>query len=568
MEDSANHHPDEGVVVGQVNVDPICVVIGRTRHKMVQAEIQEAARQGAKFIELRLDFLAKPPDFKRLLQDKPCAILATVRRPADGGRWAHPEDARRLLLRQAIVGGVDWVDLESDVIAAIPRFGKVKRIVSYHNLDGVPKDLEKIHEAMCKVDADVVKIAVRARSATDNLRVLDLLRSPAKPTVAFCMGDMGLPSRILGAKFGAPFTYGAFNPERGIAPGLPSVRDLRSIYFYPQITAETQIFGVLGNPVTHSLSPLIHNKAFRQLGIDAVYLPFRVPRSDFLTVVKAFERLNIKGYSVTIPHKESAATLADVKDDAVTRTQAANTLVKRDAWKLSGSATAVTLGTPAASPPAENGFTAYNTDYQGVIEALRNNLPTDPPPPDPHRPLAGRTALILGAGGIARAVAFALLSEDVVVTITNRTPERAEKLAAEAHCKYVEWGARHNTLCDLLVNCTAVGMHPNLDEMPVHHSFLKSGLLVFDTVYTPETTLLVKEARERGCHVVTGVELFVRQASLQFKLFTGREAPMELFRKLIKQVLSPVTIKEDSEDPDMERQGDKETGRQGDKETP
>jgi 3-dehydroquinate dehydratase/shikimate dehydrogenase len=524
-------------------VDPICVVIGRTRHKMVQAEIQAAARQGARFLELRLDFLARPPDFKRLLQDKPCPVLATVRRPVDGGRWAASEETRRLLLRQAIVAGVDWIDLESDVIGSIPRFGKVKRLVSYHNLQGVPPDLEKIHEAMCQADADVVKIAVRAQSPTDNLRVLALLKAPARPTIAYCMGDMGLPSRILGGKLGAPFTYAAFNPERTIAPGLPSFRDLRAIYHYEHVNAETQVFGVVGDPVAHSLSPLIHNQAFRELGINAVYLPFRVPRSEFVSTIKAFERLDVRGYSVTIPHKETAAVMAVVKDDAVTRTQAANTLVRRATWNLAGAGTGVTTG--LAAHKDDGGFAAYNTDFQGAIEALRANLPANPPPPDPFRPLAGRSALVLGSGGIARAVTFALLSEGVAVTISNRTPERAEKLAQEARCKHIEWGGRHNVLCDLLVNCTSVGMHPNLDECPVHHSLLKHGMIVFDTVYTPETTLLVKEAKERGCHVVTGVELFVRQAALQFRLFTGREPPTELFRKVVKRALSPVTIKGD-----------------------
>ena len=256
--------------------------------------------------------------------------------------------------------------------------------------------------------------------------MLDLLKEPARPTVAFCMGDMGMPSRLLGAKFGAPFTYAAFNPERAIAPGLPSFRDLKEIYHYPNIDAETRVFGVLGDPVAHSLGPLIHNQAFRQLGINAVYLPFRVPRSEFIGVVKAFERLDVQGYSVTIPHKETAALLAVVKDDAVTQTQAANTLIRRATWKLDGTATGVT--TSPVAKPDEDGFAAYNTDFQGVVEALRNNVPTQPPPPDPYRPLAGRTALVLGAGGIARAVTFALQSEGVAVTITNRSPERAEKL--------------------------------------------------------------------------------------------------------------------------------------------
>src|SRR5262249_55765847 len=195
----------------QMDVDRICVVIGRTRHKMVQVEIQEAARQGARLIELRLDFLKKAPDFKRLLENKPCQMIATVRRPPDGGRWEGSEGARRMILRQAVVGGFDWVDLETDVIDRVPRFGKVRRIVSYHNFREMPAELEKIHQRMCAQDADVVKIAVRAQQASDNLRILSLVKGTPKPTVAFCMGDLGFPSRVLQAKYGAPFTYAAFN---------------------------------------------------------------------------------------------------------------------------------------------------------------------------------------------------------------------------------------------------------------------------------------------------------------------------------------------------------------------
>src|SRR5947209_11231653 len=151
----------------------ICVVIGRTRHKMIQAEIQEAAKRGAELIELRLDFLAKAPDFKRLLDNKPCPMLASVRRPPDGGRWGGSEAERQTLLRQAIVAGFDWVDLETDIIDSVRRFGSVKRVVSYHNLREMPDDLEKIHARMCNQDADVVKLAVAAHEPADNLRALD-----------------------------------------------------------------------------------------------------------------------------------------------------------------------------------------------------------------------------------------------------------------------------------------------------------------------------------------------------------------------------------------------------------
>jgi 3-dehydroquinate dehydratase/shikimate dehydrogenase len=499
--------------------EPICVVIGRTRHKMVQIEIQEAAKRGAKLIELRLDFLAKAPDFKRLLDHKPCALVATVRRPQDGGRWPGTEEERRMLLRQAIVGGFDWVDVETDIAEQVRRFKDVKRIVSYHNLREVPADLEQIHERMCQQDADVVKLAVTAQHPVDNLRLLKLVQKAPKPTVAFCMGDLGIPSRILAAKFGAPFTYAAFNKERGIAPGILSYDELKTIYRYGRVNQETKIFGVLGDPVAHSLSPLTHNAAFEGLGINAIYLPFRVPRADLENFLKHFDRLPVHGYSVTIPHKEAAANLAREKDEAVELIHAANTLVR-----------------------GKEGFVAYNTDFQAVRDSLLASLSADGLPATLH----SRTVLILGAGGVARAVAYALQRAGAAVAIANRTYERAVKLAEEVGCRAVDWAARHNVVCDTLINCTSVGMHPNIDESPIHPSFLKAGLVVMEIVYTPETTLLVKEARSRGCRVLTGVDMFVRQAALQFELFTGAQAPLELMRSVVKRALSPVALREES----------------------
>jgi 3-dehydroquinate dehydratase / shikimate dehydrogenase len=488
---------------------------------MVQVELQEAAKRGAQMIELRLDFLAKAPDFKRLLANRPSAMVATVRRPADGGRWPGTEEDRQMLLRQAIVAGFDWVDLETDVAEEIRRFKDVKRIISYHNLREVPAELEEIHEKMCTQDPDVVKLAVTAQRPTDNLRVLKLLQKAKKPTVAFCMGDLGIPSRILGARYGAPFAYAAFNKERGIAPGILSYEELKGIYHYPQINAETKIYGVIGDPVAHSLSPLIHNTAFRSLGINAVYLPFRVPRAGFETFLKEFDHLPVHGYSVTIPHKEHAANIAAEKDPAVELTQAANTLVR-----------------------GENGFVAYNTDYQAARDSLLANLP--PGPDGQSSTLQGRTVLLLGAGGVARAVAHALHREGALVSVSNRTPERTQRLAEEVGCRAIDWAARHNVVCDTVINCTSVGMHPNMDESPIHQSLLKPGLMVMDCIYTPEQTLLVKEARNRGCHILTGVDMFVRQAALQFQLFTGKEAPLEVMRKVVRKALSPLNLRDEA----------------------
>jgi len=497
----------------------ICAVIGRTRHKMMQIEIQEAAKRGARLIELRLDFLAKAPDFKRLLHNKPCPMIATVRRPADGGRFAGSEDERLMLLRQAIVSGFDWVDLETDIANSIPRFGKVKRIVSYHDVREVPENLEEIYKEMCAQDADIVKIAVTAGQPSDNLRVLELVKDAPKPTVALCMGDLGTCSRVLAGRLGTPFTYGSFNKERTIAPGILSHDELKNVFHFEGLSHETAVFGVIGDPVAHSLSPLIHNRAFQELGKNGVYLPFRVPRGELAGFLTDFDRVPVTGYSVTIPHKEAAAKCAQTRDSNVERSGAANTLVR-----------------------APDGWHAYNTDAQAALEALKNHLPAGAD--GTIAPLSRRIVLILGAGGVARSLAFAREREGCGLIITNRTTERAKTLAEEVGCKYVEWAARHNVICDTLINCTSVGMHPNLDECPVHAGFLKPTHYVFDTIYTPETTMLIREAQDRGCHVLTGVEMFVRQAGLQFKLFTGKEAPVDIMDKLVRRALSPVHLRE------------------------
>lgn len=497
----------------------ICVVIGRQRHKMVQLEVQEAAKQGARLIEIRVDFLGNAPDFKRLLENKPCPLMATIRRQADGGRWEGREEERQKLLRVAITSGFDYVDIETDIADQVRRFRDVKRVVSYHNLHEVPADLEAIYERMCKQDADVVKVAVTAQQPSDNLRVLALMKNAPKPTTAFCMGDFGLPSRFLGAWLGAAFTYGAFNKEYRLAPGIPSVDELRQIYDYESINADTQVFGVIGDPIGHSLSPVVHNAAFRNQGMNCIYLPFRVPRGQLSSFLKDFESIPVKGWSVTIPHKEAAAELAQTCDEAVKQTRSANTLVR-----------------------GKSGYAAFSTDFQAGVDALCEPLPGEP---------AGRllpdkqVVLLLGAGGVARALAHGLHNAGAQIVVASRTLERAKSLAEEVEGRAVEWHVRHSVPCNILINCTPIGMHPNVDECPVHAGFLKPSIAVMDTVYNPETTLLVKEARAHGCHVRTGVEMFIRQAALQFKLFTGQEAPEEVMRKAVRRALSPVSMPDD-----------------------
>jgi 3-dehydroquinate dehydratase/shikimate dehydrogenase len=499
-------------------VDRVLVVIGRTRHKMVVVELEEAVRRGARFIELRLDFLAKAVDFKRLLPHKQCPWVATLRRPPDGGRFAGTEEERQTVLRQAIVSGFEWVDLETDVADKIRRFGGVKRIISYHNLTETPGDLEGIYDNMLRQDGDVYKVAVMAQTPADVARVAQLQRTAPKPTVAFCMGDIGFPSRFLALKFDAPWIYAAFNKERGIAPGLPSVEEFKTTFPVRSINPETRVYGVVGDPVAHSHSPVLHNHMYLRTKTNAIYLPFRVPRGALADAVKEYAGIPVDGYSVTIPHKEAAADLGKEKEAFVAESGAANTLVRR----------------------ADGTFFAANTDVTAAVESLRHHLidrTKEGAPPE----LVQLSILILGAGGAARAIAHGLHREGANLTITARTHEKAMRLAEEVHCKVVDWHARNAHRCDVVINCTPVGMHPNVDEMPVHISMLLPGMTVFDTVYTPETTMLIREAKARGCHVITGVDMFVRQAARQFELFTGKVPDIEKMREVLRKALSPLS---------------------------
>jgi 3-dehydroquinate dehydratase / shikimate dehydrogenase len=507
--------------------DRVCVVVGRTRHKMIQVEVQEAAKR-SKFVELRLDFLAKAVDFKRLLPHKQCAWMVTIRRPADGGRWPGNEESRQMILRQAIVSGAfEWIDLETDIADSIRRFGSVKRVVSYHNIQETPENLEEIYEKMLKQDADVYKIAVMAQKPSDNAKVLEIQRKATKPTLAFCMGEIGFPSRFLALKYGAPWIYAAFNKERNVAPGMPGVEEFRTTYPVRSIGPDTKFYGVIGDPVAQSFSPILHNHMMRRMKYDAIYLPFRVPNGQLIESLNTFETVPIDGYSVTIPHKEVAIEYANSLDQSVQLIGATNTLVRR----------------------GPKDFFAVNTDVSAAVESLKHHLAeksTDGPPPQMNQLLV----MILGAGGAARAIAFGLHHLGAHVTITSRNDERSAKLAAAVECKYVGWQGRHNVLCDVLINCTPVGMHPNVDESPIHASYLKPGLSVFDTVYNPENTMLIREARTRGCHVISGVDMFIRQAAQQLEWFTNRRPDLEMMREIMRKAMSPLTRALDTEETD------------------
>ena len=494
----------------------ICVTLGRTRHKMMLAEHAALAAKGAPLVELRLDWLRNLPDLARLLKERPTPVIVTCRRPADGGRWRGTEEQRQMLLRQAIVQGVEFVDLEADVAGTIPRFGKTQRIISHHDFAETPDDLGEIHERLQKLDPDIIKIVTMARRPSDNVRLLRLVAESEVPTIGFCMGDLGLTSRVLCGKYGSPFTYTTFSSEREMAPGQITFEEMRDLYRFDAINAETRVYGVLGDPIAHSYSPRIHNPSFVHEGINAVYLPFRVPAEDLRDTLDAFAAIDVQGYSVTIPHKEAVVDAATYPDESVKAIGAANTLYRDDRGR----------------------WFAANTDYEAALATLRSGLAERG-----DDRLAGQKVLILGAGGVAKAIGLAVSRADAGVTVTNRNKQRGRALAEQLNCQFINWENRGSVYADVLINCTPVGMFPDMDDTPYPEHWLREGMVVFDTIYNPENTLLIKLARARGCTVVSGLEMFIRQAGTQFECFTSRPPPIDVMYAALRDAMSPVRVK-------------------------
>lgn len=477
------------------------------------AEHKHLAERGAGLVELRLDYIRGRVNIGRLLSDRPCPVVITCRRTKDGGRWHGSEEERQVLLRTAIVSGADYVDLEEDIANLVPRWGKTQRIISFHDFKKTPANLEEIHARLVSKGADVCKLSTLANDPEDNVRMLTLVQKSQVPTIGFCMGELGIPSRILCGRFGSPFTYATFNPERSLAPGQLSFEEMTRVYGYDRINRETDVYGVIGDPIAHSYSPLLHNAAFQALNLNKVYVPFKIPPEELDLFIEHATALGIKGLSVTIPHKEAVLKKLTQLNGAVRAVSAANTVL------FSGKE-----------------VVGYNTDYRAAVDCLEDALGGSQ---EDYSPLTGRTVLVLGAGGAAKAVAIGARRRHADLLVSNRTPERAAALARMVDGKTVDWNARHMVTVDVLVNCTPIGMHPSLDESPYDRNRLRPSMLVFDMVYNPESTLLIKDARTRGCNVVTGIEMFVRQAKEQFKLFTGQDPPLDLLRETLRRAISP-----------------------------
>ncbi len=486
----------------------ICVSIARGRHKQMIAEHRHLVERGAQLVELRLDYIRRTVDLKRLIANRPGPVIATCRRQEDGGMWEGTEPQRLMLLRAAIIEGVEYVDIELDVADQIRRYGKTQRIISYHDFRETPEDLDELYQRMKMLDPDIIKIATIAHTPHDNVRILRMQQAADMPTVAHCMGDIGTPSRILSGRYGAPFAYAAFHHDRQLAPGQLSYKQMRDMYRFDSIDKNTAVYGVMADPIAHSVSPQVHNAIFKANNSNCVYAPFRVPREDAGAFLTDCTELGVRGLSVTIPHKEVVISYLTKIHDAAQEIGAVNTILFEGDERI-----------------------GYNTDFQAIIDCVQHCLMGSG-----ANKIAGQHVLILGAGGAARAAAYAFTQLGARVTMTARRMEQAQEVAVRFNAKAIDWDARQKEPADFVVNATPIGMHPRLNEAPYNPRSLQRTAVVFDMVYNPEQTLLIKNARERGCRTITGVDMFVRQAALQCNLFAGKDAaPLDLIRDVVRR---------------------------------
>jgi 3-dehydroquinate dehydratase/shikimate dehydrogenase len=320
------------------------------------------------------------------------------------------------------------------------------------------------------------------------------------------MGELGHISRILTRKFGGLLTFASLERGKKSAPGQLTVDELSRIYHFKNINKETKLYGIIGNPVSHSMSPVIHNASFTEKGLNNVYVPLKV--TNIGTFIKECREIDFQGFSVTIPHKESVLPFLDDIEHTAEKIGAINTIVRQDG-KLVG----------------------YNTDCMAAVMALDNSLR------ETGSTLNDKKVSIIGAGGAARAIAFGLKEKGCDITIYNRTIERAEKLSNDVKCRFEKFEEINKLDSGILINTTPIGMFPEVDRTPVPENVLKEGMIVFDAVYNPIETKLLRDARKRGGHTVDGLTMFINQAAEQLRLWTNIDPPIELMSKIVREIL-------------------------------
>ncbi|HYW71516.1 MAG TPA: shikimate dehydrogenase [Pyrinomonadaceae bacterium] len=497
---------------------PVCV-----RHPDELPGALDAAAAVADLVEVRADCLTIVDSMQllRLFNAIKRPLIVTLRSSEEGGRNPHDLESRRRFWKDLSgLAAENFIDLELDLVdefsgadaGTLPVEWR-RVICSHHDFDRVPDNLDQIFDRMAATPAGVIKIAVTARDAIDCLPVFGLLdraQRDGRQLLAIAMGQAGLMTRILGPARGAFLTYGSISEGRGTAPGQVTMAELQELYRIDRIDRETRIFGIIGQPVGHSLSPHIHNASFAALGLNAVFIPFEV--GDAVSFMRrmvhpAKRELDwrLGGLSVTAPHKSTVIAELDWIDPACLEIGAVNTIVVRD-QELHG----------------------YNTDAAGFIAPLRRAL----------GPLKDARCAVVGAGGAARACVWALKQEDASTAIFARDQGQAEFLAQTFKVRAESFPAASFNGFDIVINATPLGTHGSrADESIANAQQLAGVRLAYDLVYNPSETKFLREARAAGCKVLDGMEMLLEQGIEQFKLWTGTQPDIEVMRSMAARKL-------------------------------
>jgi 3-dehydroquinate dehydratase/shikimate dehydrogenase len=489
--------------------DKICAVVAASDATGMWKQLTLALR-AARTAELRLDWLSDDDEMDkflaRLAKNRPRATLvATCRRCEAGGKFRGTIAQQLVHLAAAVRSGCAWYDLEIESSSRCPPglldvlLGEARRIASAHFFGRSPRNLQRVAADLFHGKPDAIKIAAQCDSLARSMDVLRLARG-RKNIIAVPMGDVALPARVLALREGSALGYAPV--ENVTAPGQVTLDAVRNLYRVDKLRRKTRVYGVIGTPIGHSLSPVLQNAGFQARKMDAVFLPFLVrDLRDFLLSV---EPLGIAGFSVTLPHKQVVLRHLDDCDPMAAAIGAVNTVVVRGSGKLYG----------------------YNTDYVGVLRALEQRIP-----------LRGSRALIFGAGGAARAVAFALAQSGASVCVCARRAQAAKALARAVGGEVVERSRLRREFFDAIVNATPVGMHLAEGRSPLESRELNCRL-VFDLIYRPRVTKLIQLAARRGIETVSGVEMFVAQGTAQWEIWTGERAPVGAMRGAVLRALT------------------------------
>ena len=487
--------------------DRVCGVVAADTAREMMAQVHLGLRK-TRTLELRLDYLRSAKEREAFLSwlrsKRPRAVfVATCRRQPGGGLYQGSRDDEIGILAEAARSGCAWCDVEIETAkhmaqGALARaLAPARVMVSYHDFRGTPRNLHAIIRSLERAGGHAIKVAAHCRSNSESMRICKLAGA-RRDAVVIPMGEFGLAGRILSLRMGSALAYAAV--EQATAPGQLSLDAMVDDYRAARISRRTRVYGVIGDPIGHSLSPLMHNAAFRARKCDAVFVPFLVRNlREFVGAMKGF---GVAGLSVTIPHKETILRYLDGCDPLATRIGAVNTVVVRGGGRLYG----------------------YNTDYVGVLRSLEQRMR-----------LSGSRVLLYGAGGAARAAAFALAQAGAIVCICARRPERARALARAAGGQVVARSGLTHEFFDAIVNCTPIGMHPR-GGCPLASAELNCRI-VMDMVYRPRETELLQLAQRQGIEIISGVEMFLAQGFAQYELWTGERAPESAMRGVVVSAL-------------------------------